>query len=105
KMRADGEHGAWFLDPVLSPDHQLLARQRDEISSTVLVTDRSPRRRGERILNETAGADEYLSLTAVAFSPDGALLAGVSSTGPGGRSRIHFWDVAGAMNQPVQEDS
>ena len=45
----------WVADPVLSSDHQLLAQQADEVFTSILVSDRSAVRRGERLLEEPGG--------------------------------------------------
>jgi WD40 repeat protein len=103
-LHPNGEHGVWQPDPVLSADHHILAYQADEVFSSVLVRDRSPRRRGERLLCEPDGGRMYRELSAVALSPDGRLLAGASYSGESDGSVIHLWDLAAALERPQRED-
>jgi WD40 repeat protein len=103
-LHPDGEHGVWQPDPVLSADHQLLAYQADEVFSSVLVRDRSPRRLGERLLCEPDGGRMYRSLAAMALSPDGRLLAGATYSSESDGSVIHLWDLTAALERPERED-
>ncbi len=99
-----GEHRYWSADPVLSPDHQLLAQQADEVFSSVLVSDRSALRRGERLLEEPGGSRMYRSLSAIAISGDVGLVAAATSGGGDDPSTIHLWDAAQALQRPARED-
>jgi WD40 repeat protein len=105
RLDSSSEHGIWLPDPVLSPDHQLLAHQADEVFSSVLVIDRSAQRRGERLLCEPDGGQMYRpALATLAFDPSGRLLAGASWDQETKRSLVHLWDVAEAFGRPGAAD-